>query len=489
LLPLLGLTGQAAAPPAAEGDPVAAALDRRVLAEAEKGSQVLANLTHLSDVIGPRLTGSAGLQRASTWAAQRMKECGLSAVRLEPWTIPEGWVRGRATARLIEPDNGRSLTVASMAWYPGTAGKVRGDLVVLQAKTTKDLAAYRGKLKNALVLSGAPRKVAPLAELARIERAPLSTPLARPGEKRTGPAGKERQAFQTEMRNFLRKEGALAVLLDSGKPLGLVVTTGGWRGKDRPSAENRLPTLFVAHDHYAMLHRLASRPAPARTRLELDVENQFVPGPVKVFNVVGELPGLEKPNEIVVVGAHLDSWDLGQGTTDNGTGSSVVLETARVLAKCGARPKRTIRFVLFSGEEQGLHGSRAHVEKHKDELPRISACLVHDTGSGRVRGIGCGGRPAVQALLQRELASLRGLGVTDFTSRSLPGSDHSSFSRAGVPGFLLVQDPAGYPLTHHTPADTLAFAREADLIQGTQVLAVTALRIANLPDLLPRAQR
>ncbi len=486
---LVGLSSQAAAPPVLpKSGPVALALDQRILAEAQKGSEIMANLTHLSDVIGPRLTGSQALSRANAWAAEKMKSYGLNEARLEPWTIPEGWERGRATARLIEPDNGRSLTVASMAWYPGTRGKVQGDVVLVKAKTAKELAAYKGKLKNAIVLVNPPRKIAPLADLARIERGPPSL-RPRTDEKRPPGGAKERSSFQTALRNFLSKEGAAALFLDAGKPLGLVVTTGGWRGKDRPSAENRLPTLFVAHNHYAMLYRLASRPAPARTRLEVEVENRFVPGPIKVFNTLGEIRGSEKPDEIVVIGAHLDSWDLGQGTTDNGTGSSIVLETARILARCGTRPKRTIRFVLFTGEEQGLHGSRAHVEARKAELARISACLVHDTGTGKVRGIGCGGRPAVQAILQRELVSLKRLGLTDFTSRSIPGSDHASFSRAGVPGFLLVQDPAGYPLTHHTPADTLDKASEASLVQGAQVLAVTAMRIANLGELLPRTKR
>src|SRR5207302_5992732 len=141
-------------------------------------------------------------------------------------------------------------------------------------------------------------------------------------------------------------------------------------------------TLDVAHTQYESLYRLASPPAPARTRIELDVSNQFVPGPLQVFNTIGEIRGSEKPEECVVVGAHLDSWDLGQGATDNGTGSSVVLETARILVKSGIKPRRTIRFCLFSGEEQGLYGSKAYVAKHKDEMAKTSMALVHDTGTG-----------------------------------------------------------------------------------------------------------
>ncbi|MFM7151555.1 MAG: M20/M25/M40 family metallo-hydrolase, partial [Gemmataceae bacterium] len=287
--------------------------------------------------------------------------------------------------------------------------------------------------------------------------------------------------------SFLEKEGAAAIFQDAGKPLGLLVTTGSWGGSgDRSSATNRLPTLFVAHNHYDMLYRLANRPAPARTRVELEVNNTFVPGPVKVFNTVGEIIGSEKPNEYVVVGAHLDSWDLGQGTTDNGTGSSTVLEVARIITRLGVQPKRTIRFVLFTGEEQGLHGSRAFVQKHKEDLARTSAALIHDTGTGRVKGVGTGGFPIHTSILERELGILKELGVTDFNTPSVGGSDHQSFTRVGVPGLMMVQDMSTYTYTHHTEIDTLDAAIESNLLQGAQTMAITAMRIANLNSLLPR---
>ena len=247
--------------------------------------------------------------------------------------------------------------------------------------------------------------------------------------------------------------------------------------------------MFVTHDHYALLWRLANRPAPAKTRVEVEVTNKFIPGPVTVYNTVGEIRGSEKPDEFVVVGAHLDSWDLGQGTTDNGTGSCVVLETARILAKSGVKPKRTIRFVLFTGEEQGLYGSKAYVQKHKDELPKISLCLVHDTGTGKVVAIGTQGREPVKPILEAELASLKELGLKEINLRGMGGSDHQSFEAAGVPGFAVQQDMSEYRLTHHSQSDTLDKAKEADLIQGAQVMAVTAMRVANLPELLPRAKK
>src|SRR5262249_21367260 len=247
-------------------------------------------------------------------------------------------------------------------------------------------------------------------------------------------------------------EGVLVQMTDAGKHFGLLFTSGGWRGTERPSASSRLPSVSVAHNHYELLYRLASRPEPARTRVAIEISNKFIPGPLKVYNTVGEIRGREKPDEYVVVGAHLDSWDLGQGTTDNGTGSMVVLETARILARLGVTPRRTIRFVLFTGEEQGLHGSKAFVQQHREEMDRTSACLVHDTGTGRVVGLGTGSRPALHELLKAELPVLKELGVTDFTSRSGGGSDHMSFEAAGVPGFLMKQEVAGYRFTHHSQA-------------------------------------
>jgi Zn-dependent M28 family amino/carboxypeptidase len=293
-------------------------------------------------------------------------------------------------------------------------------------------------------------------------------------------------AFMNELNEFLRAEGAAAILTDSGKPHGLLNMTGSWRNVERANAAEPLPTLFVTHDHYAMLWRLASRPEPAKTRTELEVTNKFIPGPVEVYNTVGEIVGSEKPDEFVVIGAHIDSWDLGQGTTDNGTGTCVVLEAARIIAASGVRPKRTIRFVLFSGEEEGLHGSRAYVNAHKDEMPKTSLAVVHDTGTGKVVGIGTQRREPLKAIFEREFVSVKPLGVKEINTRGMGGSDHQSFDGAGVPGIMFQQDPAEYRFTHHSQSDTLDKAREPDLIQGAQVMAIVAMRIANLDSLLPR---
>jgi Zn-dependent M28 family amino/carboxypeptidase len=208
-----------------------------------------------------------------------------------------------------------------------------------------------------------------------------------------------------------------------------------------------------------------------------------------VYNTVAEIWGTEKPDEVVIVGGHLDSWDLGTGATDNGTGSMAVLEAARALQKLGVKPKRTIRFVLFTGEEQGLNGSKVYVKAHEKELEKISGVLVHDSGTGKVLTIGLMGNYAVRETIDRALYSLaraKDVGLAEPTLRSEGGSDHVPFDAAGVPGFWCVQEGVDYDKTHHSQADTLDRVRWDDLTEGAQVLAVFAYNVAQLPEMLPR---
>ncbi len=220
--------------------------------------------------------------------------------------------------------------------------------------------------------------------------------------------------------------------------------------------------------------------------VEVNITNAIGDGPATVYNTIAEIRGSERPDEIVVLGAHLDSWDLGTGTTDNGTGAMVVLEAARALQKSGLRPGRTIRFALFSGEEQGLNGSRAYVDAHRDELPKISAALIHDTGTGRVTSISLMRNYQDRELMDTVVAPLKSLGLLELTERWMTGSDHVPFEEAGVPGFFCLQDPAQYFETHHSQADTFDQAHEADLVEGAQVMAAVAYNLAQLPVLLPR---
>lgn len=522
--------GQAAAvAPAALEIKNAVDLDRAIINEIKNRSEIMKNLQYLSDVIGPRLTGSKNAERANNWTAEKMKEYGLENVRLEAWEIPVGWERGKATMKIIEPDNGRTLTIASRAWTPGTNGKVTGPVVIIKGRTKADLEKYKGKLKGAVVLQSPPANVAPVTDLRYLGR---GTPppkkeepkkdepkkdeikkevIEQPGELSpefdaddTQPPKKDEQppkkdepkggfqpkgGFGADLTEFFKTEGVACTVTDSNKPHGLLSMTGSWP-TDRAAGEARVPSVFMVHEHYALLYRLASR-EDAVTMVETEIECKFVPGPITVYNTIGEVRGSEKPDEFVCVGAHLDSWDLGQGTTDNGTGSSIVLESARAIAamaKQGHGPKRTIRFCLYTGEEQGLVGSRRYVEKHKDEMAKHSAAIVHDTGTGKVQGFGMLGRENCKKILDQELQTLKELdGWQGLVSGGMSGgTDHASYNRVGVPGFACIQDMDEYRLTHHTQSDTFDKAKEPNLIQGAQVMAVTAMRIANLPELLPR---
>ncbi len=472
-------------------------IDRQILAEIKDRSEIMKNLQHMSDIIGGRLTGSKNLERANNWTADKMKAYGLQNVRLEPWEIPVGWERGKASMKLVEPDNGRELLIASFGWTPGTKGKQTGPVVVLKARTKVELEEYKGKLKHATVLLSPPKEVKSVSDLTY--PAPPG-PVVTPPKKDETKSSAEKKGSESLVRSellqpgfeavteFLKAEGAACVCIDAGKPHGLLVTTGSWPS-DRAVAEARLPRVFMAHEHYALLYRLASRPG-AVTKVEVEIDNKFIAGPITVYNTVGEVLGSEKPDEFVLIGAHLDSWELASGTTDNATGSCVVLEIARTvaaMAKAGQPPKRTIRFALFTGEEQGLHGSKKYVERHKDEMPRHSAALVHDTGTGKVFGFGLHGRTSVRDVLEPQLTSLLQVdGWKGLDMRGMGGTDHLSFHAVGVPGFACLQDIDEYRLTHHTQSDTFDKAKEPNLIQGAQVLSVAIMRIANLPELLPR---
>jgi Zn-dependent M28 family amino/carboxypeptidase len=242
----------------------------------------------------------------------------------------------------------------------------------------------------------------------------------------------------------------------------------------------------MTRENFTLLWRLLDAGA---VEAEVNIESSFSRKPVEVYNTVAEIPGSEKPDEVVIIGGHLDSWDLGTGATDNGTGSMAVLEAARALQKLGVKPKRTIRFVLFTGEEQGLNGSRAYVKAHEKELEKISGVLVHDSGTGKVLTVGLMGNYAVRETIDRALnplARAKEVGLAEPTLRSEGGTDHIPFDTAGVPGFWCVQDPVDYDKTHHSQADTLDRVRWDDLTEGAQVLAVFAYNVAQLPEMLPR---
>jgi carboxypeptidase Q len=465
-------------------DPEMQAADDKILAEIHDHNEIMSNLEYLSDMIGARLTGSENLKKANDWTRQRFADYGVGSPHLEAWSIAHSWTRGTARGRIVSQAE-HPMILASWGWAPGTNGTVRGRVVYVKARSPEELEPYKGKLKGAIVITSEPT---PLPSPDQAPPNPAMVPYGdsfllmaprRPGE-RPPQAGPAQFRFRQAQSEFFKNEGVLAALTDSGKPDGLINMTGAG---GRNYGVGPIPAAFIATESYGMIWRLLQR---GPVEVELDLANSFSEKPVEVYNTVAEIRGSEKPNEIVVLGAHLDSWDLGTGTTDNGTGSMVVLEAARALQKLGLHPKRTIRFVLFSGEEQGLNGSRAYVAAHKDELPNVSGALIHDTGTGRVTSISLMRNYQDREVMDRVVAPLRSLGLLELGERWMTGSDHASFDEAGVPGFYCVQDPAQYFQTHHTQADTFDMAHEADLVEGAQVMAAWAYNVAQLPELLPR---
>jgi hypothetical protein len=474
----------AGAPLAAQGG-VDTAGSGALIAEAMTRSELMAHLEHLSDAIGPRLTGSPAMRRANDWTAQRFEAYGLAA-RLEPYSFGVTWERGPVTLRLLAPFT-RAITAHSWAWTAGTHGKAVGGPVVLVDLSTPDsLAAYKDKVRGAWVLprssyplwnpDGPPMTAADSTRLAeRLRLRSQATADTSP------PAVLARRQFGLDLPYVLKSAGALGTLFDGSKEHGLMTMSGS------PNRVSPLPNLVIAHEDYAMLERqLRAGLAP---RLSARLENTFGHAPVQQWNTVAELRGSERPGEVVILGAHLDSWDLGTGVTDNGTGSMVVLEAARVIARSGLRPKRTIRFILFSGEEEGLLGSRAYAAAHAGEADSIQSVLVLDNGTGAITGQALQGRPELAGLWRELLAPVAALGADSVRDASKSGTDHLSFLPYGVPGFNFDQLPRGYGHTHHSQTDTFDHAVAGDLKQAAAVMAVTAYELANLPELLPRGPK
>src|SRR6185295_12570494 len=417
-----------------------------MIREERENSRVMDYLAHLTEAIGPRLTGSTRLDQACEWTRSEFEKMGLRT-RLEEWgSFPVGFDRGSWSARMTVPEN-LPLTIGFNAWTPGTAGPVSGP-AILAPTSDLELASVKEKLKGAWVISS------------------------------------ERNA--EKFRIAYEEAGVAGVIRTEGDEL---IHTG-W---DFRVAEGKLPRLvtviMLGSQHQKIVEFLRSG---KDVQLTIDIDVRFRKGPIPLYNVIAELPGSEKPDELVIVGGHLDSWDGATGATDNGTGVCTTLEAARLLTLTGARPKRTIRFMLWTGEEQGMLGSRAYVKAHPEELPRISAVLVHDGGTNYVSGL-----QALESMvpaLEKALAPLLQLDEDrSFRIRKggrLPfgtGSDHDSYLTAGVPGFHWLQSGrADYAFGHHTQNDTLALVVPEYQRHSSMVVAVSALRIANLPDLLPR---
>ncbi|MGH7499885.1 MAG: M20/M25/M40 family metallo-hydrolase [Gemmatimonadales bacterium] len=453
-----------------------------LVSQAIDHSELMANLQHLSDVIGPRLSGSAAMRKANDWAAERLRAYGLTAA-LEPYTFGVTWERGPASMRILSPFT-RAMTGHSWAWTAGTGGKpVAAPVVLADLSTPDSLAAYTSRVKGAWVL---PRASAPLwnpdgppMTAGDSERIQAIWQLRQQATSDTSAAAVlARRQYSLDLPYALKAAGALGTLYDGSKEHGLMTMSGS------PNRVSPLPNMVISHEDYTLLERLIH--AGVTPRIEATVDNRIGKSPVQQWNTVGEIRGSEKPGEVVILGAHLDSWDLGTGTTDNGTGAMAVLEAARVIAQSGVKPKRTIRFILFSGEEEGLLGSRAYAAAHAAEADSMQAVLVLDNGTGAITGQALQGRDDLEGLWRALLAPVASFGADSIRHAVKSGTDHLSFLPYGVPGFNFDQLVRGYNHTHHSQTDTFDKAVEGDLKQAAAVMAVTAVELANLPARLPR---
>lgn len=464
LVASVALLAQAPAPVAERGKPtregaeyVAAAATTpaaKVMAEIRDHGQAMANLQYLCDEIGPRLTGSERLEKAHEWMEGRMKAYGLANVHREAYDFGPRWTRGVETARIIG-HNGMNLQVAQMAWSPATRGPLKGGLVLLGGKTLDEMLGLIGHLKGKIVLMGS----FPKAE----------------GDP------KGRREKMMKLFGAVRTEGIAAFLMGSEKEGGFLTMTGSPRGgRFLPN----VPAAFVNREHVNTLKRLLEK--HGSLELELNLCGSASEKPVQAYNSIGEIRGSEKPDEVVILGAHLDSWDLGTGATDNGTGSVAVLEALRAIQAAGVKPRRTIRVVLFSGEEQGIFGSKAYVKAHAGELKDIQAVLINDLGTGRVRGFAMEGREDLRPFMAEAIAPLNEMGVRELPLESSEDSDHAPFLAEGVPAFFGIQDNEDYfTTTHHSQADTLEHVKPEALAEGAAAMAVTALGLADMAPRLP----
>lgn len=450
---LLAANPSASAPPpqSPSDDGTKTALTE-IAGNATMDSHAFQYLTELSDDIGPRLTGSPADRKAAEWGLAKMRAIGLQNVRLEKYTLWKGWTRGVAQAEMLAPLH-RSLEITAMGWTGSTsASGVESDLAPVNIfdldTAIQNAKSFRGKIIF----------------------------LWSQGRPKTGFGAIFAQIGQ--FLNAAYKEGALAVIGgDYGlRPEGFHLAHTGILGFAKDFA---MPVGALAREDQGQIERYLLEGKTVRVRVNL--QNQFTSGPVESANVVGEIPGREHPEEIVVVGGHLDSWDLSEGTTDNGTGVAATLAAADAIVKSGARPRRTIRFVLFTGEEQGLCGSLAYVKQHAAEMKNHLAAIILDFGQGPVKEFQLGGRYDLIESFEPfadALENIRDIKVSDKVELE---TDTAAFILAGLPGINLDQDSPDYKYTHHTAADALEAVKPDVLAQNSAVMALASFWLADRP--------
>ncbi len=478
----------------------------RIREEGLQRSQVMDIVGTISDVLGARLTLSADMKRAQAWAKEKMEEIGLVNAVIEPFMdYGVSWDNEYFSLHLLEPDY-QPMVGFPLTHTPGTGGKVVCPAVIAEVQVKSELVKYQGKLRGAAVLATPPyaleqadlaRGVSRLTDedLKKLEEAAIQAP-RRP---RTPPAPPNPDLLKPEeVIAFFKSEGAAAVFrCDSGKP-------GAVRGFARPGTKDdkwslekslaSLPIIAVTPEHYNRMYRILKRGLPVK--VEIEVRNRFGEAVEKACNVLGEIPGTDLKNEVVMIGAHFDSWHASPNASDNASGCAVALEAARILKAVGAAPRRTIRVALWGGEEQGIYGSTEYVRQHfgdprdpkagkKPGYDRFSVYFNQDYGAGQYRGIYLQGNEFARQMFAEWMKPLADLGFTAISIQSVGSTDHVAFDRAGLPGFQFIQDRiAG--TAGHTNLDFCDTLSAEDLMKNAVIMAVFAYQAAVAEERIPR---
>jgi carboxypeptidase Q len=522
---------------AAAADAVDLAVVNQIKSEAFEHSKVMDHLQNLSDVYGPRLTGSAEFKEAADWALKRLQEYGLQNGHLEKWgPFGRSWSLEKFSLELTSPRY--SLLAAwPLAWSSSTNGPVTGDPVYAPLPATSSIKKgeadldqyiqkYKGKLRGKLVLISEPfnnivahESVPDLHRYTDTELRELAAAPAPTAKMQIDPANlevpddlearirffaaappavmddyrKKRDDLAARRTQFFVDEGVVAILQDDQRARdGLTFSEGA--GPYDPTKPLAPPTFIVTSEHYNRLTRLIA----GKTKIEMQVnlKARVSDTAVDSYNIVAEIPGGSKKDEIVMVGAHFDSWHSGTGATDNGAGSAVMMEVVRILKTLNLKMDRTVRIALWGGEEEGLLGSKAYVKEHFGDPKTMRITSAHaklsgyfnlDNGSGKIRGVYLQNHDAMRPLFEQWLAPFEDLGVTTLSIRNTGGTDHLSFDAVGLPGFQFIQDPLDYStVTHHSSMDTYDHAIAGDLMQCAAVIASVVYDAAMRREMLPR---
>ncbi len=491
----------------------AAAIDR-IKAEGLERSQVMETASWLTDVFGARLTGSPAIKAAGEWAAKKLTEWGMVNAKLEPWGyFGRGWTNERLSLQVVAPTPFPVIAYAA-AWTPGTNGPVTGDVVRIQADSAPDLEKYRGKLRNAFVVLAPPRQLSPrfVPDAERYTDAELDSMAASgpPAPRGGGPGRGGRgggagrggapgaPSFMQTRTAFLADQGVAAILQSGGgnSTMGTVFT--GATGSRDPKTPTRTPTLILAAEHYNRIARILDTGTPVR--MEANVKNTFHDQDLNAFNVVAEIPGSDPvlKDELVMLGAHFDSWHAGTGATDNAAGSAVMMEALRILKATGLPLKRTVRIGLWTGEEQGLLGSRAYVRKTfgsptdstapvTPAYGKFSAYFNMDNGTGKFRGVYLQGNTAVAPIFTEWMKPFNTMGMKTLNAGNTGGTDHLAFDGVGLPGWQFIQDEVEYgSRTHHSNMDVYDRLVADDMKHNAVVVAAFVYLAANRDEKLPR---